>query len=85
MDWLNDIKVWDDVLDKKALSSVFRYLSQGFYSLQRANDADACDKARHFLAQDRSEEEINNFRSEYIQVVLGGCCKHCDAFVKTLR
>ena len=67
MEWLNDIKVWDDVLDQKALSSVFRYLSQGFYSLQRANDADACDKARHFLAQDRSEEEINNFRSEYIQ------------------
>ena len=56
MEWLNDIKVWDDVLDQKALSSVFRYLSQGFYSLQRANDADACDKARHFLAQDRSEE-----------------------------
>ena len=43
---------------------VFRYLSQGFYSLQRANDADACDKARHFLAQDRSEEEIKNFRSD---------------------
>ena len=64
--WLNDIKVYDNVINDHAQEQIFRYLSQAFYSLQRSNDADACDKAKLFLSRTRTEDEIKNYQMEHV-------------------
>ena len=67
MDWLNDIKVYDNVIEPAMMQSVTQYLSTAFYSLQRSNDPVACDKAREFLRKERSDEEIKNIQIEHVQ------------------
>ena len=62
MDFLNDIKVYDDVLDKKSIEQIFQFLSHNFYCLARSNDAEKCDKAVEFLRFSRTEEELQGFK-----------------------
>ena len=57
MEWLNDIKVYDDVLDQPEIENIYDYLKTSFYTLQRTNDTAMLERSKKFLKYERTEHE----------------------------
>ena len=66
MDFLNDIKVYDNVIDERACIDIFQFLSRQFYVLQRSNDAGKLEEAKSFLRISRSPEEVEEYKRSLI-------------------
>lgn len=65
MEFLNDIKVYDDVLDERAIKEIFQYLSKNFYTLARTNDSDTLEHSKKFLRLERTQEELEQYKEEF--------------------
>lgn len=70
MDFLNDIKVYDDVIDTETLESINRYLTSSFYSLSRSNNPKRLEDAKEFLRVERSSEEMDEFKKRTYKTIL---------------
>ena len=55
MEWLNDIKVYDDVLDQPEIENIYDYLRTSFYTLQRTNDTAMLERIK--FKYERTEHE----------------------------
>ena len=66
MDFLNDIKVYDNVIDERACIDIFQFFSRQFYVLQRSNDAGKLEEAKSFLRIPRSPEEVEEYKRSLI-------------------
>jgi hypothetical protein len=62
MEFLNDIKVYDGVLDQRAIKEIFQYLSKNFYTLARTNDSDTLEHSKKFLRVERTPEELEQYK-----------------------
>jgi len=78
MDFLNDIKVYDNVLDQSAITEVFEFLSRNFYTLARTNDTDALERSKKFLRLKRTEEELQEFKKEFLQQQMADAIRDKD-------
>lgn len=67
MDFLNDIKVYDNVLDEQSSKQVYEFLSRNFYTLARTNDSETLERSKSFLRQKRTQEELDTFKSNFLK------------------
>lgn len=65
MEWLNDIKVYDDVLDQPEIENIYDYLKTSFYTLQRTNDTAMLERSKKFLKYERTEHELAGFMETF--------------------
>lgn len=79
MDFLNDIKVYDDVLDEKTTETMYQWLRGSFYVLARSNSEKQFEQTRKFLSQKRTPEEVEEFKQRMMREIANYTCEESMA------